>query len=176
MEVEPLRDRLASRGVSVESVAVTLNAALAGLRVSRYTAGGRRYDIRIKVPEEQVTDRKDISKIAVRNQFGNIVQIGDLVKMEEKGTVQSITRINRQRAIGIFGQLKQGQSQAKVLDRAVEIANEVLPEGYTVSLEGASAGLTESFRSLGIALLMEFSSLIWFSRFNSIPSFIRFRF
>lgn len=154
LEIEPLRDRLASRGVSVESVAVTLNAALAGLRVSRYTAGGRRYDIRIKVPEEQVTDRADIQKVAVRNQFGNIVAIGDLVKMDEKGTIQSITRINRQRAIGIFGQLTKGQSQAKVLDRAVEIANEVLPDGYTVGLEGASAGLAESFSSLTIALAM----------------------
>jgi len=154
LEVEPLRDRLASRGVSVESVAVTLNAALAGLRVSRYTAGGRRYDIRIKVPEEQVKARTDIERVAVRNQFGNIVNIGDLVKMEEKGTIQSITRINRQRAIGIFGQLTKGQSQAKVLARAEEVAREVLPEGYTVGLEGASAGLSESFRSLIIALLM----------------------
>jgi hydrophobe/amphiphile efflux-1 (HAE1) family protein len=154
LEIEPLRDRLASRGVSVEAVAVTLNAALAGLRVSRYTAGGRRYDIRVKVPEDQVTDRSDIAKIAVRNQFGNIVAIGDLVKMEEKPTIQSITRINRQRAIGIFGQLTKGQSQAKVLDRAVQIANEVLPDGYTVGLEGASAGLSESFKSLTIALMM----------------------
>lgn len=154
LEIEPLRDRLASRGVSVESVAITLNAALAGLRVSRYTAGGRRYDIRVKVPEEQITDRADISKIAVRNQFGNIVPIGDLVKMEETGTIQSITRINRQRAIGIFGQLTAGQSQAAVLERAEAIAREVLPEGYTIALEGASAGLSESFSSLTTALLM----------------------
>lgn len=154
LEIEPLRDKLASRGVSVEAVAVTLNAALAGLRVSRYTAGGRRYDIRIKVPEEQVKARSDIQKVAVRNQFGNIVAIGDLVKMEEKGTIQSITRINRQRAIGIFGQLTKGKSQAAVLQRAEAIAREVLPEGYTVSLEGASAGLSESFSSLMIALMM----------------------
>jgi multidrug efflux pump subunit AcrB len=154
LEIEPLRDKLASRGVSVESVATTLNAALAGLRVSRYTAGGRRYDIRIKVPEDQITDRTDIQKIAVRNQFGNIVQIGDLVKMEEKGTVQAITRVNRQRSIGFFGQLTKGQSQAKVLERAEAIAREELPEGYGFALEGASAGLTESFKSLVIALFM----------------------
>ncbi len=154
LEIEPLRDKLASRGVSVESVAVTLNAALAGLRVSRYTAGGRRYDIRVKVPEEKVRTRADIQKIAVRNQFGNLVMLGDLVKMEETGTVQSIVRINRQRAVGIFGQLVAGQSQAKVLSRAEAIAREELPEGYTVGLDGASAGLNESFKSLMIALVM----------------------
>jgi len=154
LAIEPLRDKLASRGVSVAAVSTTLNAALAGLRVSRYTAGGRRYDIRVKVPEEQIKNRNDIQKIAVRNQFGNIVSLGDLVKMDEKGTIQSITRINRQRAVGIFGQLTKGQSQARVLKRAEVIAREVLPEGYTISLEGASAGLAESFGSLTTALLM----------------------
>lgn len=154
LEIEPLRDKLASRGVSVESVATTLNAAMAGLRVSRYTAGGRRYDIRVKVPEDQITSREDISKVAVRNQFGNIVAIGDLVSMKEEATIQSITRVNRQRAVGVFGQLTAGQSQAKVLERAEQIAREVLPEGYTFQLEGASQGLTESFKSLTTALLM----------------------
>jgi hydrophobe/amphiphile efflux-1 (HAE1) family protein len=154
LEIEPLREKLASRGVSVETVATTLNAVVAGLRISRYTAGGRRYDVRIKVPEDQITDRADIRKIAVRNQFGNIVQLGELVKMEELGTVQAISRVNRQRAVGVFGQLTKGQSQAKVLSRAEQIAHEILPQGYTFALEGAAAGLTESFKSLIVALLM----------------------
>jgi hydrophobe/amphiphile efflux-1 (HAE1) family protein len=154
LEIEPIRERLAALGVSVESVANTLNAAIAGARVSRYTAGGRRYDVRIKIPEQEILDRSAIEKIAVRNQFGNLVQVASLVNMNEKATIQSITRINRQRSIGVFGQLTAGQSQANVIGRAQAIAREVLPEGYSISLEGASAGLTESFRSLTVALLM----------------------
>ncbi|MBX3020244.1 MAG: efflux RND transporter permease subunit [Bdellovibrionales bacterium] len=154
LEIEPLRQKLASRGVSVEAVANTLNVAVAGMRVNTFTSGGRRYDIRVKVPDNEVTSRQDIQRIGVRNQFGNIVQLGDLVKITEQGTVQSISRINRQRAIGVYGQLTKGQSQAKVLDRASQIAREVLPAGYTMSLEGASAGLTESFKSLTVALLL----------------------
>lgn len=154
LQVEPLRNILASRGVSVDSVARTLNAAIAGTLQSRYTAGGRRYDIRVKVPENEITSRASIFKIGVRNQFGNIVQLGDLIKEKEVGTVQSISRINRQRAIGVFGQLTPNQSQAAVLERTKQISREVLPEGYSMSLEGASAGLTESFKSLIIALLM----------------------
>lgn len=154
LEMEPLRDKLAERGVSVESVATTLNAAVAGTRVSRYTAGGRRYDIRVKVPENEIFDRSAIATIGVRNQFGNIVQIGDLVRMSEHKNLQSITRVNRQRTVGLYGQLAAGKSQAQVLGRAQAIAREVLPEGYTVSLEGASAGMQKSFQDLVIALLM----------------------
>ncbi len=154
LQLEPIRNELAMRGVSVSAVAETLNAALAGLRVSRYTADGRRYDIRVKIPENQIQSREDIKKIQVRNQFGNMVGIGDLVKIEETETIQSIIRINRQRAIGVFGQLTSGQSQAKVLSRVQEIGREILPEGYTLSFEGASAGLGESFKSLTTALLV----------------------
>jgi hydrophobe/amphiphile efflux-1 (HAE1) family protein len=154
LQLEPLREELAARGISIESVARTLNAAIAGIRQSRYTAGGRRYDIRVKVPENEIRDREDIRKIGVRNQFGNIVSLGDLVKIREEGTIQSITRINRQRAVGLFGQLTKGQSQAKVIERTQELAKEYLPEGYSYSLDGAAAGLTESMSSLVIALLL----------------------
>lgn len=154
LQIEPLRDQLAARGISVESVAKTLNAAVAGIRQSRYTSDGRRYDMRVKVREEQIKTREDIRRIGVRNQFGNILPIGDLVNINEKGTVQQINRINRQRSVGAFAQLVPGQSQAAVLERVKEIGREVLPEGYSVALEGSSAGLTESFRSLMAALLI----------------------
>lgn len=169
LEVEPLREKLASRGVNIESVARTLNAALAGIRQSRYTAEGRRYDIRVKVPDGEISSREEIERIGVRNQFGNMVMLGDLVKMEQKGSIQSITRINRQRAIGIFGQLTKGQSQARVVERATQIAREVLPEGYSISLEGASAGLAESFKSLFGALLLGIvvAYMVLATQFNS---------
>jgi hydrophobe/amphiphile efflux-1 (HAE1) family protein len=154
LQIEPLRDKLGAKGVSVEAMAKTLNAAIAGIRVSRYTASGRRYDIRVKIPEGEVLSRDDIKKLQVRNQYGNLVSVGDLVTMEEVATLQAITRINRQRAVGVFGQLTKGQSQAQVLARAEEIAIKTLPDGYGFALEGSSAGLSESFKSLTVALLM----------------------
>jgi hydrophobe/amphiphile efflux-1 (HAE1) family protein len=154
LEITPLRDKMAARGVSVESVANTLNVAVAGIRQSRFTAGGRRYDIRVKVPEDQIKTKADIERIQVRNQWGNMVPLSELVSIKEDKTIQSITRINRQRAVGVFGQLAPGKSQAGVMERARELSLKVLPDGYSFSLEGSSAGLAESFRSLTVALLM----------------------
>jgi multidrug efflux pump subunit AcrB len=90
----------------------------------------------------------------VRNQYGNLISAGELVDMKEVGTLQAIVRINRQRAVGVFGQLTKGQSQARVLERTEQIAREELPEGYGFALDGSAAGLTESFKSLTLALLM----------------------
>lgn len=154
LRIMPDRNAMAERGVPVQSVARTLNATVAGARNSRFTADGRRYDVRLKLPDEKVTSIKDIQNIDVRNNFSLRVPMSQLVTFEETTTYQAITRVNRQRAIGISGNLATGQSQAGVLERARQIAIDVLPDGYGFALDGAAAGLAESFKSLTTALLM----------------------
>jgi hydrophobe/amphiphile efflux-1 (HAE1) family protein len=152
--IRPNRVKMAERGVSIENVADTLNATVAGVRQNQITEGGRRYDIRTKLPEQYVRSPEDIKKIDVRNDFGLRVPMSELVIMDQDVTFQSITRLDRQRAIGIYGNVGAGKGQGEVLDRAAVIAREVLPEGYGFSLEGAAAGLTESFKSLSVALII----------------------
>jgi len=152
--VEPKRDALAARGVSVESVGQVLAAAVGGIRQGRYTSDGRRYDIRFKVPDSDMRSPAAIQRLFVRNATGNLIPLSDVVKITEKPASQSITRVNRQRAISVFGNLAADQSQSAVLARAEAISKEILPTGYSFALEGASAGFAESFRSLVGALLI----------------------
>ncbi|MBV6494734.1 MAG: Multidrug resistance protein MdtB [Turneriella sp.] len=150
----PDRDRMAARSVSIEAVASTLGATVAGLREGRFTADGRRYDIRVKIPDEKITSPRNIGEILVRNTAGNILPLSELVKFQENKTYQSINRVNRQRAIGVFGNVAPGKSQGVVLARAQKIAAQVLPKGYSFALEGGAAGLSESFKSLNLALFL----------------------
>lgn len=152
--IEPDRPMMAKRGIAVESVATTLGATVAGITQGRFTADGRRFDIRIKLPDQEIRSPADVEKIRVRNSYGNTSPLAEVVKFRNDKTFQSITRVNRQRSIGVFGNIQPGKSQAAVLERAEKIAREVLPKGYGFSLEGASAGLTESFKSLGFALML----------------------
>jgi hydrophobe/amphiphile efflux-1 (HAE1) family protein len=152
--VRPNRVAMAEKGVSIESVARTLSATVAGLRQKQITSDGRRYDIRVKLKDGQVTSPQEIEGIEVRNNFGLRVPLSALVTYKEQETYQGITRLNRQRSVGIYGSPAPGKAQGQVLARAEAIAHEVLPEGYAFSLEGASAGLSDSFKSLGIALGM----------------------
>ncbi len=150
--IKPDREKMAQYKVTIDAVAKTLNATVAGTRISRFTGDGRRYDIRIKLHDDEVRSIPDISKIEVRNQFGNQVPLSKLVVFSQGETYQAINRLNRQRSIGVYGNLTTGQSQQTVLNRARDIALKILPAGYTFSLEGAAAGLAESFRSLFLAM------------------------
>lgn len=165
----PDRKAMAARGVSVEDVGAILSAGVGGLRQGRYTADGRRYDIRFKFLEEQIQKPADFKRLYVRNNFGNLIPLSQLVKIEEQKAIQGISRVNRQRAISVFGNLSPGQSQAAVLERTSAIAKEILPQGYSFALEGASAGFADSFKSLYSAMMVGIlvAYLILAVQFNS---------
>ncbi len=167
--LEPRRDVMAARGVSVDSVSLTLAAAVGGLRQGRFTADGRRFDLRFKLPDQSLNSVSDIQNLYVRNLAGNLIPLSDLIAVREGKAAQSINRVNRQRAISVFGNLAPGLSQTQVLERAQKIAREILPQGYSFALEGASAGFNEAFSSLTMALLVGIlvAYLILAVQFNS---------
>jgi multidrug efflux pump subunit AcrB len=141
--IVPDRNAMAERGVSIESVSLVLNAGIAGIKQSRFSSDGHRYDIRVKFPNEFIKSVDNIKKIYLRNSQGNLVPLSNLVQINESKSLQNINRINRQRSVGVYGSLPLGVSQAKALDEAKAISDEVLPSGYSFSLEGSAAGLKE---------------------------------
>jgi hydrophobe/amphiphile efflux-1 (HAE1) family protein len=150
--VVPDRVKMEKRGVSVQAVGDILSVGVGGLRQGRFTGDGRRYDIRFKIPDGMVTSRADLERLKVRNVAGNLIPLSELVTISEKKTSQAINRINRQRAVSVFGNLGPGQSQSVVLKKVAQYAKEILPPEYEFALEGASAGFSESFASLTTAL------------------------
>jgi hydrophobe/amphiphile efflux-1 (HAE1) family protein len=152
--IKPNRKAMADRGVSVEEVGAILAAGVGGVPQGKYTFDGKRYDIRFKINEDQITKPEDFKHLYVRNGVGNLIPFSELVTIEEGKAIQAIARVNRQRAISIFGNLAPGLSQSKVLERASVIAKEILPPGYTFALEGASAGFSSAFSSLFYALMI----------------------
>ncbi|MBC7427048.1 MAG: efflux RND transporter permease subunit [Bacteriovorax sp.] len=152
--IKPNRKAMADRGVAVDEVGAILAAGIGGTRQGKYTFDGKRYDIRFKINEDQVTKVEDFKHLYVRNGAGNLIPFSELVTIEEGKAIQAIARVNRQRSISIFGNLAPGLSQSKVLERAAVIAKEILPLGYTSALEGASAGFSSAFSSLFYALMI----------------------
>lgn len=154
LRMTPDRKAMAARGVSIQNVSRTLGVAVAGVRQTRYTADGRRYDIRVKLADDRIHSLNAIKDITVRNIYSYRVPLSGLVTAEEQPSLQSIVRINRARSVGVFGSPGVGLAQGQALQKAEEVSRSILPEGYTFHLEGASAGLAESFKSLTLALVL----------------------
>ncbi len=170
VRVFPARDKAFARGVSVESIARTINAMIGGERVAKYTRGGRRNDVRVKVIESERTRRKNIENLEVWNNRGEIVRIGDVVNIKEQSSLLTITRRGRERAIGIFANVAPGKSQSDAINSARDLAKRILPEGYHVVFSGTSETMKESFQSLIFAFVLGIlvAYMILASQFNHL--------
>ena len=169
VKVRPDRDKAAMRGVSVQSIGNAINAMIGGVRVGQYTRGGKRYDIRVRLVAQDRTTPQDIRKIWVRNNRGEVIPLSEVVDIVTKPTLLSITRRNRERAIGIFANIAPGHSQAEAMETVQKIAAQILPEGYRLVLSGSSQTFKESGESLMFALIMGIfvAYMVLASQFNS---------
>jgi HAE1 family hydrophobic/amphiphilic exporter-1 len=169
LRIVPNREAAALRGVSMDDLGRTINAAMGSLRQGKFTSNGRRYDVRLQLKEEERLQPEDIDKLQIRTGYGELIPLTDVVKLEEIQTVQTIARVNRQRSVSITANLVDGVSQAKALEECRKIALETLPEGYTFNLEGGAQTFSESFGSLWFTLLVGIvvAYMILAAQFNS---------
>lgn len=168
LQVEPDRKRASDLGISVEEIATALNSLVGGVRVGKYSSGGRRVDVRMRLLANQRSRPEDLSRLRLRTRDGGLVPLSSLVKYEERPVLQAITRRDRERAITIFGNVAPGKSQSDALALVEKISKDV-PAGYHVVLGGASVAFRDSMGGLIFALLLGIAVayMVLASQFNS---------
>jgi multidrug efflux pump subunit AcrB len=151
------------------NIGQTINIAMGGVRQGKFTNDGRRYDIRLRLEQDERLRPADIEKLQVRTSYGELIPITDVVRLEEISTVQSYTRINRQRAITISGDLTPGSSQAAALAAAERISREVLPPTYSYALEGGAQAFQEAMQGFVFVFVVGLIAayMVLASQFNS---------
>lgn len=152
--VVPDRKLAAAQGVSVLTIANTVNAMIGGVLVGRYPKGGHRYDINLKLENASEDPLRKMENLFVRNKIGELVPLYQLVKIEPRKSMVEVNRSERERAITVYANVKTGQSQAKALAAVQEIGKRVLPPQYHIVIGGSSQTFNEAFQSLLLALIL----------------------
>lgn len=170
-EIQVVPDRLKAKeyGVSLLEINKTINALVGGTIAGKYSRDGRRYDIRLRLEPEERSAADDIKKLNVRNNRGELVPLGKIVKLTETSSLQTISRENRERSLGVYSNIKLGASQSDAIAKVKEIGAKILPTGYYLVEGGSSQTYAESFQSLIFALILGLviSYMVLASQFNS---------
>jgi len=186
------KEKAALNGVSAEQVATTLRLALAGMNVGLTHEPQEKEDVPIvlRMPRAERSSIDDLRQIKVMGQGGNLVALGELVRVEEQVADQSIYHKNMMPVVYVTGDVA-GKVESPVyailqLNKALD--NLQLPEGY--GLERFVAGQPfsnnklsmkwdgewhityEVFRDLGLAfaavlLLIYILVVGWFQSFKT---------
>ncbi|WP_244283085.1 efflux RND transporter permease subunit [Leptospira neocaledonica] len=170
VKILPNRESAALRGVSMANIGNTIGPLMGGRNVSRFTENGRSFDVRVKIDKDKGENTDIIPNIGVRNTYGEIVRLKDVLVLQATNTLKNITRVNRDRSIKIFGNPPKEKGQTWATNEAIRIAREMLPEGYHVDITGSAKTASESQSSLSGALILGIimSFMILASQFNSL--------
>jgi HAE1 family hydrophobic/amphiphilic exporter-1 len=168
IQILPDRVRAAQHGINIEEIAKTVNALIGGVLQGQFPQGGHRYDIRVQM-EKVGEPLKRIEDLYIGNARSNLIKISEVVKREVNPSLQTISRLNRQRAITITANMKQGKSQPEAMAFIEKSASKMLAPGYMIAAGGASKSAAEGFRSLMFALVMGLvvAYMVLASQFNS---------
>lgn len=170
-EIHILPDRYlsAKNGVSIANLGGTIGALMGGKRAGRFTENGRGYDVRVKIEKEKGESSADILSISVRNTFGEMVRIRDFLRLEEKESLQNITRVDRLRAIKLFANPEKGKGLSDAIETTLSTSQKILPPEIFMETTGSAKATEESFSELMFTLVLGIlvSYMILGSQFNS---------
>jgi multidrug efflux pump subunit AcrB len=169
VQVLPDRNKAADLGISMSEIGETINSAIGGQRVGKFKDKGRRFDIRVRLLAQQRQRPEDIARLLVRTGSGGLVRLGDIVRIDQRPTLQAITRRDRERAITLTANMAPGVSQGVAIDRSMALAQANLPDGYRVVASGTARTFRESFDSLFFAMVLGLivAYMVLASQFNA---------
>ena len=174
IQVTPDRDKAAQRGVSVSTIGQELGTLIGGQIFNantEYPKDGHRYYIRIRSEEDKHNKIADIDNILLRNNVGgtDLVRLPETAEVKVSTALQLISRLNRQRAIPMYANVANGQSQQYALEKVEEIMKDVAMPGYRTIITGSAQAFRDAFSSLIFALLLgvAVAYMVLASQFNS---------
>ncbi|MDI1446291.1 efflux RND transporter permease subunit [Polyangium sp. 6x1] len=168
VQIVPDRRRATDLGVPVSDLANTVSALVGGNIVGKFSTGGRRVDIRVRLLATQRSRPEDLGEIRVRAQNGTTIPLSLVVSQNETAVLQSINRVDRERAIRISANVAPGHSQIEAMNKVQELSK-ALPLGYRSVAGGQASQFDETTGGLVFALVIGIlvAYMVLASQFNS---------
>jgi len=161
------KDKVASMGLTMQSVGADLSSMLGGNYVNRFNIDGRSYKVIPQIERSARLSPDQLANIHVTGPGGQLVPLSAIATLKEGIEPRTLNRFQQLNAVKISGVAPRGlDGGLKVLEEA---ARKTLPPGYRVDYTGESRQLrTESGKflpAMGLALVLIF--LVLAAQFNS---------
>jgi HAE1 family hydrophobic/amphiphilic exporter-1 len=132
------RDKCEKLGVNIGDVFTTIQAYMGSLYINDFTTYNRTFHVVVQADTIFRSMISDMDKYYVRNQAGNMLPLGTLISYRPTETAPLISHFNIFRTAEVDGVSALGHSSSQAIDALKQVADRVLPEGYTYEFSGMS--------------------------------------
>jgi multidrug efflux pump len=168
--IEINRNKAALMGVSVEQIASTLRTLLSEERLGYFVREGKQYYVIAQADRSFRNDPADLESITVRNEYGDLIPLTNLVDVSFKSRPPSLLRYNRYTSATVSAAPAPGYTIADGIRAMREISAEVLDDSFRTELTGSASDYAET--SSNIVWILIFSlALVYLTLAGQFESF-----
>jgi len=148
------REKAAYYGLTVSSIANSIQTAVMGSIAGQYREGGKEYSIRVRLPEEKRRSLEDIMNVLIPTPMGDPVPLASVARMDVMGGPVEIERKSQQRLVTVTGNLTGERDLGSVVgDLRDQLETLRMPPDFSAVVAGEAEDVANSFKWLGLALL-----------------------
>ncbi len=141
-------------GLNFRQVAQTVRSAVLGNSDTRLSTHGKEYDITVKLDHNQLQNLNDLLDLPLLNNRGAVIPLRAVAEISIQKSPSEIKRLDQQRMLEIKADVA-GRSQRKVTTEVKNAVGQInLPPDYYLGFGGQSRSISDSFRSLLMALVI----------------------
>jgi len=154
LRVEIDRAKAREMGVSVLDIAETMQLFFSGQRFGYFIYEGKQYQVIGQASRDNRDDPLDLRFVNVRNKYGEVVPLDNLIQVSNQTSPPQLYRYNRYVSATFSANPAPGYTVGQGIEAMESIAGEVLDGSFTTSLAGTSKDFNESNNSLAFAFLL----------------------
>jgi HAE1 family hydrophobic/amphiphilic exporter-1/multidrug efflux pump len=132
------REQVKLLGIRIDDVFETLQSTFGALYVNDFNRDGRVFRVHLQSEAEFRRRADDIRNVYVRAGDGTMVPLNALVTIREATGPEVIERYNVFMSAKVLGDAAPGYSSGEALAAMEEVAQQALPDGYTLAWTGTS--------------------------------------
>jgi len=141
-------------GLTAAQIATQVEAAMKGKVATRYREKGEEYDIRVQLRGIDSKTREDIGNIGILTSLGRTISLKNVAKIiESKGPVK-LLRENQKRKVTVSAAFSGRDLGSIMADIKKDVLRINKPDEYFIDYGGEAESMQETFKSLGITLLL----------------------
>lgn len=149
------RSKLAENGLNLSTASSFVRNSIQGSKAGFFREDGDEYNIRVQLAPEYRRSLEDIENILIYTPQGKGIRLGELGEIVERFMPPMIERKDRQRIVVVKGLVAPGKALSDLSNDTKAMLNkETIPEGINYKLGGTLESQQESFRDLGVLLVL----------------------
>jgi len=123
-------------GVSTNAILSALQGYIGGRYAADFTKFGKQFRVFVQALPEDRVNEDSMNKMFVRTAAGNMAPLAQFINLERVYGPQTVSRFNLFNAVTINGTMAPGFSSGDAIAKVNALAEEHLPEGYSIAYSG----------------------------------------